>query len=322
MKSLKVCLVAVLAMFFVLGGNSLAADYPGKKILFVDSYHEGYPWSDEITQAVKDILDGTGVELKIFRMDTKRHSDEAFKKKAALEAKAIIESFKPDVVIASDDNASKYLIVPYFKNSAIPFVFCGINWDASVYGFPCKNVTGMLEVTPVFQLLDQLKPFAKGGRIGFIGPETLTSRKESENISLTFKMQLVEYFATDARDWKKGFAELQGKVDMLLIDSDGGLYADQAKDLIAYVEANTKIPTGTSYDFMAPYALVTFAKVAGEQGAWAASTALKILGGTAPGAIPLDQNQEGELILNARIARGLGVEIPYGLIDAASKIIE
>gem|GEM_PF-5859444 len=34
------------------------------------------------------------------------------------------------------------------KDSKIPFVFCGINWDASVYGFPCSNplLIGFLKV--------------------------------------------------------------------------------------------------------------------------------------------------------------------------------
>ena len=65
----------------------------------------------------------------IFRMDTKRNTDEEFKKTAALKAKAEIEASKPDVVIAADDNASKYLIQPYFKDASLPFVFCGVNWD-------------------------------------------------------------------------------------------------------------------------------------------------------------------------------------------------
>ena len=55
-------------------------------------------------------------------------------------------------------------------------------------------------------------------------------------------------------------------MDILLIDSDGGLYSDKASEMKAFVEANTKVPTGTSYDFMAPYALLDFAKVAEEQG--------------------------------------------------------
>jgi hypothetical protein len=83
-------------------------------------------------------LKESGIELKVFRMDTKRNADEAFKKDAALKAKAEIEAFKPDVVIASDDNASKFLIEPYYKNASLPFVFCGVNWDEKCTGFPVK----------------------------------------------------------------------------------------------------------------------------------------------------------------------------------------
>ena len=59
----------------------LAGKYDGKKVLFIDSYHEGYGWSDGITKGIETTLDGSGVELNIVRMDTKRNTDDAFKKK-------------------------------------------------------------------------------------------------------------------------------------------------------------------------------------------------------------------------------------------------
>lgn len=105
-------LVTVMSLAFVLSVSmpSLAASLAGKKVLFIDSYHEGYGWSDGITTGIKTGLQDSGVELKVIRMDTKRNTGDAFKKEAALKAKAEIEAFKPDVVIASDDNASKFLI--------------------------------------------------------------------------------------------------------------------------------------------------------------------------------------------------------------------
>ena len=45
-------------------------------------------------------------------MDTKRRSSTEDKKNSAVAAKAVIESWKPDVVITADDNAVKYLIQP------------------------------------------------------------------------------------------------------------------------------------------------------------------------------------------------------------------
>ena len=324
MKKSTACIAVVLAMALtlILGDHALTADFTGKKVLLVDSYHQEYPWSTGILNGVETAFQNSGVELKVFRMDTKRKHSQAQIKKSTEEAKALIKSFKPDVVITADDNAAKYLAEPYLKNTETPVVFCGVNWDASIYGFPCKNVTGMVEVTPVPQLLEQLKPFSKGDRLGFLGPGLLTTQKEAENISKIFNYKLETYYANNMEDWKKGFLELQDKVDILLLASDGGLYADHAEDLIAFVEANTKIPTGTTYDFMAPYALLDFAKVAEEQGAWAAQTALKIIGGAAPDSIPVAQNQEGMLILNARIAQKLGVELPYTIIEAASMVIQ
>ena len=117
------------------------------RILYVDSYHAGYAWSDGVTEGIQKVLKDADVKLEIYRMDTKRNTSEAFKRKAALDAKALIESFKPNVVIASDDNASKYLIQPYFKNARLPFVFCGVNNSGDAYEYPYKNVTGMIEVS-------------------------------------------------------------------------------------------------------------------------------------------------------------------------------
>jgi ABC-type uncharacterized transport system substrate-binding protein len=313
-----ICLIFV----FSIPTMTVAKQYDGKKVLFVDSYHEGYAWSDGITKGVKKALDGTGVELKIIRMDTKRNTGDDFKKEAALKVKSVIEEFKPDVVIAADDNASKYLVVPYYKDTDLPVIFCGVNWDAGVYGFPTKNVTGMVEVAPLPQLAELLKKYSKGDRIGFLATDNITAKKEAENYKKLFGIEVVPYYAKSYDDWKKGFKELQGKVDMLVIDTHGGLYDDKSADLKAFVEANTKIPTGTFYDFMSDFALIGFAKVAEEQGFWASSTALKVLGGTSPADIPVAQNKEGTLIINTRIAASLGLDIPYEVIQSADKVIE
>lgn len=312
----------VLCMTVFLAATSYAAEYSGKKILFVDSYHQGYEWSDGITNAVIAALEGTGVELKIVRMDTKRNTEESFKEEAALKVKGVIEEFKPDVVIAADDNASKYLIVPYYKDSDLPFVFCGLNWDASIYGFPTKNITGMIEVSPIPQLLDQLKPFAKGTRVGHVAADATSARKEGEYYKKIFNIDLVEYYATDLADWKKGFVEVQNQVDMLIVGNNAGIMDWNKADAAAFAEANTKVPTGATQEFIADYAMTTFAKVAGEFGDWSAKTALQIIDGTSPANIPMVQNEMGTLIINTRIAKALGVEIPYEVLGTADRVIE
>lgn len=310
------------ALFVSLSSISMAADLSGKKILFIDSYHEGYAWSDGITEGIQSAIASSGVELKIFRMDTKRNGSGEFKAAAALKAKAMIEEYKPDLVIAADDNASNFVIMPYYKNAALPVVFCGVNWDAAVYGYPYTNATGMVEVTPVPQLIEQLQPFAKGTKIGFLAPDVETTRKEVANWDKVFGIKAETFFAKDFEDWKKGFNQLQETADIVILESDGGLYKANESDMKAFVEANTKKPTGSSYDFMAPYAMISFAKIAQEQGQWSGEAALKILSGTSPADIPIVQNKEGQLIINVRIAKALGVEIPFELVGSAAKVIE
>lgn len=312
-----------MAMALQLGlSAAMANPVAGKKVLYIDSYHEGYAWSDGILKGIKQALDGKGTTLKVVYMDTKRNADVAFAAQAGQKVKAEIEAFKPDVVIAADDNASRHVVMAFYKNAALPFVFCGVNWDATVYGYPYTNATGMIEVTPVNQLIDQLQKVAKGKRIGFLAPEVETARKEFENYQKVFKMDPLGYFAKDYEDWKKGFTELQGKTDIVIIDSDGGLYKANEADMKAFVAANTKIPTGSCYDFMAPYAILSFAKIAEEQGVWSANAALKILGGTAPKDIPITPNKEGTLIFNAKLAKAAGIQMPFDVISSAQQVIE
>ena len=308
MKKFTAILIFFMLCLFC-SSTSFSKKYDGKKVLFIDSYHEGYAWSDGITKGVERGLRDSGVQLKIIRMNTKRNPDLAFKKNAAQKAKKVIEQFRPDVVIAADDNASKFLVKPYYKDADLPFVFCGVNWDAAVYGYPYSNVTGMVEVAPIPLLVQQMQLWAKGERIGFLGPDILTAKKEAQNYKKVFGLEVKAYYAKDYADWKTGFAKLQNEVDMLIIASDGGLYNDHAKELEAFVRSKTRIPTGACYDFMIPYALVGVIKVAEEQGKWSASTALKILDGTSPSKIPIARNKRAKLVLNKKIGDAMGADL-------------
>jgi ABC-type uncharacterized transport system substrate-binding protein len=321
MKQL-VKITTVLSMFVFLAAPSFAAEYSGKKILFVDSYHEGYAWSDGITSGIKMVVEPSGAQLKIYRMDTKRHGDEDFKIKAAVETKAIIESWKPDVVIASDDNASKYLIAPYYKDGALPFVFCGVNWDASGYGFPTNNVTGMVEVDDFKGLVGILSKSAKGGRIGFIADDTETTRKVVNYAKSVFGYDLDAYFSKDFEDFKKGFAALQGRTDMVIFYSYAGIKDWNDAKANEFINASTKIPTGTFQKEVTPFVMLGFLKIAEEQGHWAASSALKILDGTSPVDIPIAKNIDGDVTVNFKLSKQAGIEIPYDIVQVASTVIE
>jgi len=321
MKRSFVLLLCITSVFFIATTVS-AAKYTGKKILFVDSYHEGYAWSDGITAGIKEVLKGTDIELKVFRMDTKRNGSNEYKEATALKAKALIEEFKPDVVIAADDNASLYLVSRYYRDADIPFVFCGVNWDVTNYKYPYKNATGMIEVNGITQILEKLKHFAKGARIGYLSASEYTDQKETDIYKKVFKINMTNYFTKDFAGWKDKFIKLQSEVDMIIIGNNAGIKGWNDEDAKAFVLANTKVPTGALYDWCTPYALLGAVNVPEEQGQWSAQTALKILDGTPPSSIKIASNKKVNLILNKKIAKTLGVTFPPDYVKSAFRVIE
>ena len=291
---------------------AVADDYVGKRVLHIDSYHQGNIWNDRIADAVRETLQNTGVELKIIHLDTKRNPSEEFQKAAALKTKSLIEVFRPDVVIASDDNASKYLIMPYYRNAKLPFVFCGLNWDASIYGFPYKNVTGMVEVSPIPQIVKLLKQYAKGESIGYLTEDTMTKRKELAYHKKLFEIEYDKvYLVKSFKEWKQAYLKAQNEVDMLMILGIAALTDWDDGKAQALVENHTKIPSGTDFSWLMHVAMLGVGKVPEEQGRWAAHAALKILDGVPPAKIPLTYNREGELYFNKKIAASIGItDIP------------
>ncbi len=301
-------LVRVIALLLLVASAASAQDYRGKKILYVNSYHPGYEGSDPITEGIQSVLGKHKVDLKIIYMDTKNNPSNEFSEAAALKAKAAIEEFKPDVVIASDDNASKYLIVPYYKEADLPFVFCGVNWDASAYGFPYKNVTGMIEVALVSEILKHLNKYAKGKRIGFIAGDTLSERKNLEYYIKRFDINFEKiYLAKTFEEWKQSYLKLQDEVDMALMTSHVGIAGWNDREARDFAENHAKIPVGTEHRWSMPFALVGVAKDFDEMGVWSAHAALKILDGVPPSKIPVTANKKGQLLFNARMADRLKV---------------
>jgi ABC-type uncharacterized transport system substrate-binding protein len=323
-KSRKSFAAAVFLSLILCGAFCLRAAPPltGKKVFIIDSYHEGYPWSDELVRSAEETLKAEGVECKVFRMDTKRNQSDEFARLAAEKAKAGIDAFKPDLIIAADDNASKYVLVPFYRNASIPCVFCGVNWDASVYGFPCSNITGMVEVAPVAELLNYLKKCGSGPGAGWITADNSTQRKEGGAYKNTLKLDLTACYVRSFAEWKKEFIELQKKCGSIIVGNNSGIPDWNDAGAVKFMRENTKVPTGTVYDFMMPLSVIGFVKQAAEQGEWAGETAVKILRGASPPSIPVERNSRGDLMINRPLAKKLGLEIPPEILGGAKKIIE
>ena len=153
--------IAIILLFISLWGYAFADDgiphlkcsdkkyhFETKKhVLVLNSYHEGYLWTDRIMQGVKSTFnDYCNVRLYINYMDTKVYADSLYFSKYAelLDLKYVNISF--DAVLATDDHALDFML--QYQDSLfpdVPVVFCGINDFTTGKLGDKTNFTGILE---------------------------------------------------------------------------------------------------------------------------------------------------------------------------------
>ncbi|GAK52208.1 hypothetical protein U14_03459 [Candidatus Moduliflexus flocculans] len=293
-----------------------------KKCLEVGSYHQDYAWQNAIDGGIAHVLQGH-CELRVFYLDSKREpSPEAIQKKA-LEAKALIDSWQPDVVIATDDNASRYLVKPYFKDAAIPFVFCGINWTVDEYGYPYSNATGMTELAPIRQAFEQIKrivPVVKQGTCMYPGLES--EKTACERYAFVLKPFGVEFTLTPVETmhaFEEQFKALSD-MDFIFFSNNSSIKDWDAARAKQIVQENAKVLTLTMDEWMTPFVMLGFTQVGNEQGEYAASTALKILEGTKPSEIAIVPNRQWNLFVNEGLLEKAGITIPRDLLQKGKKV--
>lgn len=287
------------------------------KCLFVSSYHQGYAWSDGVEQGLRQTLAGK-CRIRQFDMDTKRHKDLPAIRNAALAAKRLIEDWQPDVVITADDHAARHLIVPYFRDHSLPFVFCGVNWSVDEYGFPFSNVTGMIEVAPVKAMVAEAKGLVPGAsRVLYIGANTSTERKNAARLQAAatdLGLQFEAHFSASLASWIDAYARGQD-FDFIIIGSNAGINDWDNTGARAAITPLTRRLTVTSHDWMMPVSMLGMTKVPAEQGEWAGKVALQILDGAEPISIPIIANRKWDLYLNAALVDAAGIDMPAQLLS-------
>jgi ABC-type uncharacterized transport system substrate-binding protein len=311
----------ILALLSLASAANAANALP--KCFFVSSYHKGYAWSDGVEAGLRSTLRGK-CELRQFDMDTKRRKGEADKKQAALQAKALIEDWKPDVVITADDNAARYLIKPHYRDRDLPFVFCGVNWTVSDYQFPYRNVTGIVEVAPIRPMLKRaLKITGNAQRAFYIGAKTLTESKNLkrfEKASRSLGFLLDHALVSTMAEWVDAYRKAQD-YDFVIVGSKGGINDWDDGRVEKAVLATTKRLSVTNHDWMMPFTILGITKIPEEHGEWAAKSALRIIDGMPPSDIPIVSNSRRDLWINASVLAASPLKLSKTLLKRA-KIIE
>jgi len=330
-RSLRLVLLPLLFLFVFLPSPGHAAP---PKVLIVHSYHaEQQEHVVEMTKGIEEALAGVECQLRFFHMDTKRQTGEEWKRAAGQEAKRIVAEFRPDVVIAMDDNAQQYFAKDYVGDPAPPFfVFGGVNDDPGRYGFPAANVTGVLERPNVLESIELLQKILPGANRLLI----LADKSEStdpliaycKTLSLPVTVVAFEQPLT-LMEWKAVLDRYRTQVDAVGLyvirtiarsDTDPSKVPEQ--ELVRTINEDYKLPTVGFYDSAAASGLLCGVSVSmREQGRAAGQIARELLAGKKPTDIAVKPTDHGRIQLNLRTAEHLGIQIPYAVIKRADVVV-
>ena len=154
-KSVLFLLIA--GVFFSVPYVSYSQPKPVKKILFLNSYHPGKTFSDNIFDEVKKELTDSGIQFDLYieYMDTKRY-DSAYLFPILKEIYRLkYHKTHFDLILTSDNNALDFIVK--FRDELFPgapVVFSGINNYNETMLNKQKNITGVVEALDMKGTLD------------------------------------------------------------------------------------------------------------------------------------------------------------------------
>lgn len=282
---------ALLFYFLTMWGMVSAAWTGGQKAIqplcfYLASYAPGYAWQDGITEAVTHGLAGV-CRLQVHYMDSKKVTDPAQLEALGEKARQAIMRAKPAILLASDDNAMKYVVQPYFRNVPLPVVFCGLNDTGQPYGLPYKNTTGMVEKMPFKKMMQALHLYQRVShkpalKVALFVSHSTTSEKNIHTFTRLLgkqKIPLTVIKVQNFTQWKQQFAALnqQAVPDVLLLGNTAPIPDWQTEEAEVWVKQHTRKFTLAYLPNMRPYALINIEKSPQEQGAWMAASARAIL---------------------------------------------
>ena len=119
-----------------------------KTILILNSYHEGYRWTDDIMMGINTLfpMDAPEYSIRVEYMDTKRYADQAYLDHLFHTYRAKYSELNIDLVITSDDAAYNLLLEKGEELfGGAPAVFCGVN------SFDPGTIAGRTGITGVVE---------------------------------------------------------------------------------------------------------------------------------------------------------------------------
>ena len=190
-------------ILLLLGSWSSTVFAEMKRVLVLNSYAEGYYWTDRIMDGIHSVMDEQyDVELFINNMDTKRVSDNDYYLQLRELYRHKYRSQKIDAIISTDDNAFNFLLKyrdELFPN--VPVFFNGVNTYHPSDIEDHKLFTGIAETydaAGTIELMLRLHPKTK--EIVVVSDATTSGMKDIgiiKNVAHLFEDQITFKYLTN-----------------------------------------------------------------------------------------------------------------------------
>ena len=193
---------------------------------------------------------------------------------------------------------------------------------------PGGNVTGLsMQATDLagkrVELLREAVPHLK--RLAVLGnvdiPQVVLEMREVEAASQKLDLQVVPLEIRRVNDIAPVFEALNGRADGLYVCADPLSVANQVQ--INALALGARLPTTYGIrECVEAGGLMSYGTSFSDQFRRAAELVDKILRGTKPGDIPVEQPTKFELVINLKTAKALGLTVPQSLLATADGVIE
>jgi putative tryptophan/tyrosine transport system substrate-binding protein len=169
------------------------------------------------------------------------------------------------------------------------------------------------------EVLPRLRRLAIMGNVGF--PQAVLEMGKVQAGARTLDLEVAPLEIRRVEDIASAFESLKAQADALYVVGDAFVQANRTR-IIAF-SLSARLPTIVGIrEFVQAGALMSYGPNFSDQFRRAAELVDKILRGTKPGDIPVEQPTKFELVINLTTAKAIGLTIPPTLLARADEVIE
>lgn len=238
---------------------------------------------------------------------------------------------KPDVILAIA-TPSAQAVANATKGTSIPVLFTAVT-DPVAAGLvesmekPNTNLTGTTDMAPIadqIKLIKDIDPSVKNVGIIYNSGEvnSVVQVEMVKEVAKDLGLEIVEAVATSTSEVDQAAKSLVGKVDAIYVPTDN-VAVTALEAIVQVAENNSILLVSAEKDSVNRGTVATIGLDYYKLGRQTGEMALKIIAGEAkPQDMPVEVQEQNDVIINLKAAKALNISIPKEVLDRAVEIIE